>query len=245
MIPAQKNPTLDWLCYLYVRRLVRGSFHNAYIRGAKRLQGLDPAHPAIVFSNHTNWWDALAVFLLTRTAPHKSFYCMMEEKQLKANRFFSWLGAFSVDPDSPLRAAASVRYAIRLLQQPETLMWIFPQGEMVPPAEPIRTRQGANYLATQAHSAQMVPVAFRYEFFREEKPTMLIDVGQPFIAHESSDERVTEAASEIAAKLDHVVRTQKVDGFEPLLKPQLSINKKWEWLCLALKGRLREFDPGN
>src|SRR5216684_944745 len=125
MIPAQKNPALDWILYQYVHRLVR-------------LRALDPQHPVIAFSNHSNWWDALAVFMLTRAAPHKSFYCMMEEKQLRAYRFFSWLGAFSVDPTDPLRAAASVRYAIRLLRENETLMWIFPQGEMVPPYQPIK-----------------------------------------------------------------------------------------------------------
>jgi 1-acyl-sn-glycerol-3-phosphate acyltransferase len=245
MIPANKNPFLDWILYQYVRGLARRSFHNICIRGLDRLRGLDPEHPAIVFSNHSNWWDALAVFLLTRAAPHKSFYCMMEEKQLRAYRFFSWLGAFSVDPGNPLRAAASVRYAIRLLQQKETLMWIFPQGEMVSPHQPIKLREGASYLATQSHSAQMLPIAFRYEFFREDKPLMLIDVGQPFTAHESNDERVAEACRQIAQNLDQTVRTQNLSGFETLFKPRLTINKKWEWFCLALQGRLREFNPAN
>jgi len=245
MIPAHKNPFLDWCCYQYVHRLVRKSFHNVSIRGLDRLRNLDADKPVIVISNHTNWWDALAVFILTRAAPHKSFYCMMEEKQLRAYRFFAWLGAFSVDPDNPLRAAASVRYAIRLLQQKETLMWIFPQGQMVSPHQPIKVREGANYLAAQAHSAVMLPVAFRYEFFRDDKPLMLVDIGQPFPAHDSSDERVGATCNQVAQNLDQVVRTQDLTGFEPFLKPRLSINKKWQWVCLAAKGRLKEFDPAN
>ncbi len=169
MIPAEKNPALDWIIYQYVKRLVRRSFHNVYVRGKSHLTNLPKDHPALVFSNHSNWWDAFAVFLLTRVASQKSFYCMMEEKQLQNYRFFSWLGAFSVNPNNALQAAVSVRYAIRLLQKDETLMWIFPQGEIVSPHQAIVPRHGVHYLATQAHSAQMIPVAFRYEFFRENR----------------------------------------------------------------------------
>lgn len=243
MAPAEKNTGLDWLLYQYVRYTLRNRFHNVLIRGLANLQQLPTDRPVIAFSNHSNWWDGLVVFLLTRSARQKNFYCMMDEKQLEAYHFLTWVGAFSLDVENPLRAAGAVRYAVRLLQKRTTLLWTFPQGEIAPPHKPIELRNGANYLATQANGALMLPVAFRYEFFREDKPHVLIEVGQPFPSVESSDERIAAACAETAQRLHKVVGSQNVSGFEELLGPPLSLAKRWEWLCLALRGRLAEFSP--
>lgn len=245
MIPAQKNALLDGLLYRYLQHLLRRSFRQVAVRGLERLQNLPPDKPAIVFSNHTNWWDALMVFELTRCAPRKKFYCMMEEKNLRSYHFFSWLGAFSVDPDDPVRAAASVRYALRLLKKPETLLWIFPQGKMAPPHELFVARPGAAYLARRNPGATLLPVAFRYEFFREEKPLALIEVGPPLSANTIDDADIQKACQFVARSLDEAVRAQSLRGFASLLTPQLSINKKWQKLSFALRGRLSEFDPEN
>ena len=192
MIAANKNDILDSLLYLYFRWLVRRSFHTIAGRGLEFLRHLPEDRPVLLFCNHTNWWDGLIVYLLTRQMPHKAVFCMMEEKQLKYYRFFTWLGAFSVDLTSPLRSAASLRYAQRLLQKNDTAIWIFPQGKLCRQNEPVEIKPGTDYLAANAPHALLVPVALRYDFFREDRPNVLIEIGQPFPAIDRTEGRIAQ-----------------------------------------------------
>ena len=245
MIAANKNDILDALLFVYFRWLTRRSFHTIAGRGLERLKNLPDDRPILLFCNHSNWWDALMVYILTRQMPHKAVYCMMEEKQLKHYRFFTWLGAFSVDLSSPLRSAVALRYAQRLLQLKETAIWIFPQGKLCRPNEPVEVKPGTDYLAKNAPHALLVPVAMRYEFFREDRPNVLIEIGQPFQAIERTDGRIAQECNDAFARLTEAALAQDLTGFEPLFKPRLTINKRWQWVKLALTGRLREFSPTN
>jgi len=104
MIPAKKDPLRDSILYLYLRRMLRKNFHVIRASGMEHLRDLKKNRPTIAFANHTNWWDGLVLFYLSRCQKGKDFYCMMEEKQMKHYPFFSWLGAFSVDLENKLRA---------------------------------------------------------------------------------------------------------------------------------------------
>ena len=245
MIAANKNDILDALLFVYFRRLMRRSFHTLAARGLENLRQLPGDRPVLLFCNHTNWWDGLVIYLLTRQMPHKAAYCMMEEKQLKHYRFFTWLGAFSVDLSNPLRSAVALRYAQRLLQRNETAIWIFPQGKLSRPADPIDIRPGTDYLAKNAPHALLVPVAIQYAFFREDRPNVLIEVGRPFLAVDSSEVRIARECTEVSKRVNQAAIEQDITGFATLFSPRLTVNKRWEWIKLALTGRLNEFSPIN
>ena len=245
MIAANKNDILDSALFVYFRRRARRAFHTIAGRGLERLRKLPDDRPVILFCNHTNWWDGLIIFLLTRQMKHKAVYCMMEEKQLKYYRFFTWLGAFSVDLSSPLRSAASLRYAQRLLQKPETAMWIFPQGRICRQNEPVEIKPGTDYLAQSSPHALLVPVAMRYDFFREDRPNVLVEIGEPFPAVECTVGRIADECNAAFERITKAAQDQDIAGFELLFTPRLTINKKWQWVKLALTGRLREFNPAN
>ena len=245
MIAANKNDIFDALLFVYFRRLARHAFHTIAGRGLERLTALPDDRPVILFCNHTNWWDGLIVYLLTRQMKHKAVYCMMEEKQLKHYRFFTWLGAFSVDLSSPLRAASSLRYAQRLLQKSDTAIWIFPQGRICRQNEPVEIQPGTDYLAQSSPHALLVPVAMRYDFFREDRPNCLIEIGHPFPAIENVDGRVAQECNAAFARVTTASQDQDLAGFRPLFAPKWTINKRWQWVKLALTGRLREFTATN
>ena len=245
MIAANKNDILDSFLYVYFRWLTRRAFHTIAIRGLEQLRQLPDDRPILLFCNHTNWWDGLMVYLLTRQMSHKAGYCMMEEKQLKHYRFFTWLGAFSVDLSSPLRSAASLRYAQRLLQRNETAIWIFPQGKLCRTNEPIEIKPGTDYLAKNSPHAVLVPVAMRYEFFRDDRPNVLIEIGQVFPAVDCDEGRIAQECTKVFRRVSRAALDQNLTGFQPLFSPRLTINKRWEWLKLAVTGRLREFSPIN
>jgi 1-acyl-sn-glycerol-3-phosphate acyltransferase len=183
--------------------------------------------------------------MLTREMSQKAVYCMMEEKQLKEYRFFSRLGAFSVDLSSPIRAGASIRYALRLLRKNDSALWIFPQGKICPAQAPIEVRPGTDYMAKHAPHALLVPVAFRYEFFREDRPNCLVWVGDPFPSVNCTNQRIQETCQESFAAVNKAAETQDLTGFKLLFTPRLPVNKQWQWFRFALTGRLREFKATN
>jgi 1-acyl-sn-glycerol-3-phosphate acyltransferase len=245
VIAANKNDLLDALLFIYFRRLARGAFHTIAGRGLGRLRDLPRDRPVLLFCNHTNWWDGLIVFLLTRQMSHKAVYCMMEEKQLKHYRFFTWLGAFSVDLSNALRSAVALRYAQRLLLKEETAIWIFPQGKLSRPGEAVEIRPGIDYLAQNTPHAILVPVAFRYDFFREDRPNVLIEIGPPFQAIERTDGRIARECNEAVARVTQAAVNQDLTGFSLLFEPRWPLNKRWEWIKRAVTGRLGEFSPNN
>lgn len=245
MIAANKNDIIDELLYLYFKRLARRRFHTIAGRGLENLRDLPRDRPVLLFCNHTNWWDGLVIFLLTRQMRHKAVFCMMEEKQLKHYRFFTWLGAFSVDLSSPLRSAAALRYAQRLLQNPESAIWIFPQGRLCRTDEPVEIKPGTDYLAKNAPHALLVPVALRYDFFREDRPNVLIEIGKPFQAIDNTDGRIAHECNDAFARATRASLAQDLTGFQLLFPPKWTINKRWQWVKLAVTGRLREFSPTN
>jgi 1-acyl-sn-glycerol-3-phosphate acyltransferase len=245
MIAANKNDILDAFLFVYFRHLARRAFHTIAGRGFEQLRQLPHDRPVILFCNHTNWWDGLIIYLLSRKMRHKAVYCMMDEKQLKHYRFFTWLGAFSVDLTSPLRSAASLRYAQRLLQKSETAIWIFPQGRLCRQNEPVEIKPGTDHLAQNAPHALLVPVALRYDFFREDRPNALIEIGRPFQAIDNAAGRIALECNEAFARATQAAQAHDLAGFELLFPPRLTINKRWQWVKLALTGRLREFSPMN
>lgn len=246
MIPANKNPLVDSFFYVYLRWLFHSNFSGLYAKGIEHISQLDQARPVICFANHTNWWDGLMTYYLTRFNRHKQGFCMMEEQRLKHYRFFTWLGAFSIDTTNPLRAAASVRYAIHLLQNPETLCWIFPQGKIASIYEPIEVKEGTAYLANHSPRVQLLPIIFRYEFFREDRPTILIQIGKPAEGPRPfTDQTIRELLENEQVSLEKAIKSQNLKEFKPIIPPRLSVNKRWEWLKLAFQGKLREFKSEN
>jgi len=245
MIPAKKDPFFDSLLYLYLKRMLRKHFHAVKIHGLHHLQGLERTRPTIAFANHTNWWDGLVLFYLTRFQKGKDFYCMMEERQMRHYPFFSKMGAFSVDLDNSIRAAGTVRYACELLNQNRTLIWIFPQGKMVSPYEPVEIRPGVDFLARKFPRAQMLPMGMAFDFDREQRPFAFAKFHPPYLAVDNSEERLQKELEHVSQSVQEDVRRRNFNKYETIMKPSFSINKRWEWVQRALSGTLGGFSRSN
>ncbi|MEO0454148.1 MAG: lysophospholipid acyltransferase family protein [Verrucomicrobiota bacterium] len=245
MIRAEKDPFWEHVLYYFFRWLIRKNFYAVYIDGAEHLRELSRIKPVIGIANHTNWWDGVVLLLMTRIQRKKEFYCMMEEKQMKHYPFFRYLGAFSVNLESAVRSAAAVKYALNLLHQAKTLIWIFPQGEMVKATDPIKVRPGVDFLAKKSPNAMVLPAAFRYQFWREQKPCMYIRIGEPYSALENSDEKMEQTLIRLTEELDADLKSDAAQQYEHLLTPALSINKYWELFFRFVRGRWLGFKSTN
>lgn len=246
MMHPHKTPVAEALIYRYVRWLAGSTFRAVRCAGLEHLRGIEADRPVLAVANHSGWWDGFMIHLLTRAVPERDFFCMMEEKQLRQFPFLTRIGAFSMDVSSGTRAAAALRFTLRLVVRRGTLVWMFPQGEMVLEDAPIRVRPGAAFLLRRIQGALLMPVAFRYGFRREQKPEAWIQVGRPLEGEGLGDEQVAgalEAVREELRTLWH--RPEGEREMLALVRPRLSVNKRWEWVKRACTGRLAGFEREN
>lgn len=178
MITARHWPLFEHVFARYTAFALGRSFHALWVRG--NLPDTDA--PLLLAVQHVAWWDPLVLFHLSRALwPPGRHYAMMDEANLRAMRFFRWIGAFGVDRSgtSVAGATASLRYSLELLAQPRARVVVFPQGRQQPmDTRPIAHEPGAAWLAERAR-ATVVPIALRYEFCEERWPDLFVAIGEP------------------------------------------------------------------
>lgn len=247
-IPAAKSRAGEELIY---RALVRPALWNSFERVSCALRGALPEPgrgPLIVYLNHPGWWDGYMCFLIARELLRGRFdgYVMMEEPQLRAYRFFSWCGAFSIDRHSPRAAARSVAYISRLLRErPGRALYIFPQGEFAPnDRRPLRVFPGLAHIVRRAGGATLLPVALRYEFRGEQRPEAFMLLGP---AHHSDGDDLRALSAEAAARLTEsadtlrdLVLAEQGASFHTLLRGRPGVNRVFDRVLGGLMARLRD-----
>ena len=233
--PAPSTRLAARLFERYVRRQAGRHFAGVHWSQGGRPDRWDQAIPTIFVANHTNWWDGFLAFLATR-ALGMGFQVLMEARNLERYPTFLRLGALPVRRDRPREAYRDLTAAIAYLR-PGVGLWVFPQGERRPPAEPLgRCERGAAHLAlAYGRPLRFCPVAFRYGFVGEQLPEAFLLVGEawthPAEPAESGDRaalmRVVERSLSLTLEtLDRLVGEERLAEFEPLAAGRLSVNKR-------------------
>ena len=231
--PPPPSPLAGRLFERYVRGQARQHFAGVHWAGGERAAGWDPTLPVLVLANHTNWWDGFLAVLVTGRLGRR-FQILMEARNLARYRIFLRVGAVPLHRDQPRQAYRDLVSAVEYLQRGAAL-WIFPQGERRPPAEPLdRLERGAALLALRAsRPLRICPVAFRYTFVSEQQPEAFVQVGEDWVLEPGSEtdrdglmRRMTESLQATIAGLDHLLATERVEGFRSLAPGRLSINKR-------------------
>lgn len=248
MIPARKQPVFNYALRRWLTRVLRRRFHNVYLAGAEHLRSLPASQPVVGCVNHTNWWDGFLLYVLShRLLPH-DIYLVMEEKNLRRYRFFTWMGVFGMDLTDRRTALPGLRYALRLLQRsrgsgPPRLLWTFVQGKLLRPRVPVEAKPGATFLAAHAN-AVLLPLTVRYEFLSESRPGVFVRVGPPLPPTSTSNE-VAAALNASLAATDRTLDIPDLSGYERLFTPAMSMNKRWDYLVHLFLRRREVFDKEN
>jgi hypothetical protein len=181
VIAASKwNPFARWFAGRSEARM-RAQF------GALRVEGLDElVHtsrdaPVLCVTNHSSWWDGLAVLVLSQRVPGRDAYALMDARKLAELRFFALAGGIGVDLDSHRDGARVLRHAATLLDRPGRILWWFPQGAEQPSHAPLRFRAGAARLAQLVPTAKVVPVGLRYRFGASARPEACVSIGSALV----------------------------------------------------------------
>jgi len=127
----------------------------------------------IVIANHISWWDGFWIMYFNRKILKRKFYFMMLEEQLKKYRFFNYCGGFSISKNKK-SIIESLKYCIELLNQPENMILIFPQGKIQSMhLQNFSFQKGIQYiLQNSSKNFQVLFLANIVDYFSNSKPTL-------------------------------------------------------------------------
>jgi 1-acyl-sn-glycerol-3-phosphate acyltransferase len=125
MIRPQKNKLINWFFHYYILRIVKGNFHEVKFNEVE----VEKGKSVLLLANHFSWWDGFLMYYINHKVLKKRFHVMVIEETVQKVSFFKYVGAFSVSKNSR-DMLASLSYAAELLNDPENMVLIFPQGKL-------------------------------------------------------------------------------------------------------------------
>jgi chlorobactene lauroyltransferase len=234
------------------RRSLWKSFNAVYLRAESPLPA-PPSKlnlPVIFYANHCSWWDGYTAHVVLRQALGLDPYLMMDVRQLRKYRFFSWAGCFSVNQESGREALASIEYIAKVLpEKPGRALWLFPQGEIRPQdLRPLGFHSGLARLIRRLGDCYVCPVTQLFEFTREQFPVIYLDLGN-YRRFQSSDKLppmqtlTKELEQTLTGRLDTLhadVTHKRLDQFVPIIRGKGStdtlVNSLLKFLKTGNKG---------
>jgi len=210
-IPAKESRFLIWFFDLYTRWLLRRRFKNIFI---KQDYKADTDAKTVYYINHNLWWDGLLPLYLSRNVFHQTARAFMEDKQMRKHRFFSKIGAFSINLSDPRSTLRSLRFAIDSLKKLNSSLYIYPEGEITPvSASKPEFKKGMAWLYQNTDiEIDFVPIAFYSHTFRDSKPELYINIGKRSeIDRSLAKDELTSRFEEDVHQL--LIETRDVAGF--------------------------------
>lgn len=127
----------------------------------------------LVLCNHFSWWDGFLIFQINRLYFRKIFHIMVTEENYRKVWFFKYLGSFSVKKKSR-SIVESLDYAGKLLNNPQNIVLIFPQGKLYSNhSENIFFEKGLmNMVNSSNKKFQYIFAAIFMDFFANRKPSI-------------------------------------------------------------------------
>jgi len=169
MIPQRSNRLIKKLFAPYLAYRLRKAFKVLKHDEVKVL----PGHSVLLLCNHFSWWDGFFAGFLTHTYLHRNFHIMMQEDHLQKRMFFNWVGGFSINRKSK-EVVESLQYAAKLLDNPDNLVAVFPQGALESNhIDEINIERGIDYIVKKIKGdCQIIYYSAFVEYFESLKPSV-------------------------------------------------------------------------
>lgn len=231
MIESNKNTVFEKMFSVYNKHILKKHFSALYLKGQENFINRNKNIPTLIYANHSNWWDGLIAFYLSYNLWKSNAFIMMDYKQMKKYYFFKWIGAFSVDKESVIDSYRSFKYAAGLMKVNTNILWLFPQGVMLPnDLRPIKFEKGLSKLIEISGNINLLPLVFNYEFLSEQRPEAFIEIlpAVNFELNNSSCEMTEVLENIISDSLNSQkakIITGNINSYELLLKGKGSSNK--------------------
>lgn len=169
MLAPRRNKLIYLFFSWYISRLIRSDFEHF---GFNKV-GFDDKQSVLLLANHFSWWDGFFIFQINRLYFKKRFHVMISEENYNKVWFLKYLGSFSVKKNSR-SIIQTLEYAGRLLDNPENLVLIFPQGKLYSGhTDEIQFEKGLMNLINQSSKKfQYIFAASFVDYFGYRKPSV-------------------------------------------------------------------------
>ncbi len=230
--PAKTSPFWLWVADRFFYGMLESRFYAFRYKGDENFLNREKGVPTIMYAPHSNWWDGIVGYHVCNRIFGKEIRLMVEE----LNRFplLRRGGAFSVNKKSPQASMAALNYAVDVLENPNNILYIFPQGIINPPNfRPIVFQTGLAYIAQKVikkyGAVNLQPIAVNYFFLRDNRPEVLIELGKPILLRDVKLDR-KELTSFLGKNLEELcdsqfddIRHARFKGYKTLFQQKL----KW------------------
>lgn len=126
MIKPARYILTDWFWHWYFNRIIKTDFQAFKFSADIQIR---PDRAVLLLGNHFSWWDGFISYRLNELLIKKRLHLMMLEDQLRKNSFLRYAGAYSIQRNGR-QMLESLRYSSTLLENPDNLVIIFPQGRI-------------------------------------------------------------------------------------------------------------------
>lgn len=235
--PAKTTPFWLWVANKFFYGMLENRFFALRYKGEEKFFQRDASIPTIAFAPHTNWWDGIVGYNITRRIFQKEIRLMVEE----LNRFplLRRGGAFPVNKKSPQASMQALKYSIDVIEDLGNILYIFPQGIIKPPNfRPIEFQTGLAYIAQKAAKKygkiNLVPISVNYFFLRADKPEVLVEIGDviPFDNHNADRKELSDSLAKLLEKncdkQNQDISEGNLKGYKTLFQQKLKWYRKIE-----------------
>ena len=225
----------------YSRHQFRKHFHAVKVAMPHDTLAMEHCYPVIFYCNHAYWWDGFWSQLCTEAFFKQNLYIIIEYQQLAKHRFFTRLGAFSIDRSRPKSAVRTLDYAAECLtaKSPnQNALWVFPQGRIEHvDKQPIRFFNGTSSIISRVlqrtDGMYLVSVVSRIEYLEEQRPDLFLSFRAPefleqqeFAGQQTLTQHMQDETIEHLAWLKEKTISHDTEGFQVLVRGAESINRK-------------------
>lgn len=190
MIPARRIALFSNWFAVYMRYRMRKVFNRMEV-----VKPLTPreGHSVLLLCNHFSWWDGLWGNYLAYWHLKRKLYIMMQEDHLQKRMLFNLFGGFSINRSSR-EMIKSLQYGAGLLNDPENLVVVFPQGELVSNhTTEIKVEKGIERLIKNINGpCQIVYSCAMIDYFESLKPSVYFHLFDCGVAGETTFDELTE-----------------------------------------------------
>lgn len=174
-IPANESKLVILFFKWYVRYLFGKRFRNVWLQ-----RDYNPeSRSTLYFLNHHSWWDGITPLLLNEFVLNQKARAIMEDVQIRKFRFFTKIGAMSINRTNIRSAMITLKAASDWLKKENTSLFLYPEGKITNPHDPIRFESGLMRIKKWSPNCDIVPIAMYISHQRDNKPELFIQIGPP------------------------------------------------------------------
>jgi 1-acyl-sn-glycerol-3-phosphate acyltransferase len=169
MLEPRRNKIIFLFFSWYINKIIKSDFEELKFNHTK----FEANKSILLLANHCSWWDGFLMFQINRLYFRKKFHVMISEENYRNVWFLKYLGSFSVKKNSR-SAIETLEYAGNLLNNPENLVLIFPQGRLYSGhVDEVQFQKGLiNLINSSNRKFQYIFASSFADYFQNRKPVL-------------------------------------------------------------------------